>query len=733
MLLPGCGDAEPNSTTTPPVQTETAGNDDIADSTPESTDTIVEGTTTPDGNTSSAAPGKTPTPSTNTSVSITKIKDLLYKTDASGKKTFAPDPTNAVSEYDNLLINLADFPVSYKYDKKSYKGFSGFTVEGCTFTDISRGKETVIKLRSSSINALFELTTRVYPTEKAYEYVINITNDSKSNTKVISDLMFCPEFAGENPTLATLSGDSNGQYDEIEKNLATTTPTFTSTTGRPSHEAFPYYNLRHGNGGTFIAIGWPGTWSSTFTYKKGSKRTVVTAGQKKIETYLAPGETIRTPLMGFVEYKNLSKDEQTNAWRHYYLNNVMPKDNGKMLDTSLCTWAPTMTKGTNLEANAVATLKAFKDNGLKVESLWLDAGWFNGTTPSVSDALQTGIWSIDKNKFPNEMADIKNYTNQNDIDFLLWFEPEVVRVNKTGFLKKNPTFKEEWLLTCKNGSKTYYLVNLGNKDCEKWITDKISSLIEKAGVDIYRQDFNENPAASWTSADSANRYGITENKYVQGYLSFWDSLLKKFPGLVIDSCASGGGRNDLETMKRSVPLHYSDWFDAHAEDYLMKSKMTQTLFAWFPYFKNQSYQNTLVKNRVNYSMFPMLTASANTSKEGWDLMKQSHKEYNQIRDYFYDDYYQLTDYTTKADRWNGYEFFDKASSSGFAQFYCTEKSTSLTKTFKLKGLDASKTYKVTDFDGLISVTATGKDLMNKGLTVTVPNAHYCVIALIKPV
>ena len=136
---------------------------------------------------------------------------------------------------------------------------------------------------------------------------------------------------------------------------------------------------------------------------------------------------------------------------------------------------------------------------------------------------------------------------------------------------------------------------------------------------------------------------------------------------------------------------------------------------------------------MNYSMFSMLTANASTSAAGWDLMKQCYNEYNQIREYYYDDYYQLTDYTINANRWNGWEFFDKQSSSGFAQFYCTEKSTELTKTFKLKGLDASKTYKITDFDGLVSVTATGKDLMDKGITITVPNANYCVIALIKPV
>lgn len=709
-----------------------AGTDDT--SAGETTDTDVETTPGATGSTTTSTATATatstagannsatakPSPTTTADVSLSKTDSLYAKDSKSGKKYFAPDPTNAVSQYDNLLLDLDNFPISFMYNSKKYSGFKGFDLKECSFKNISGGVETSLKFRHSSINALFVLTTRVYPAEKAYEYVVNITNDSSKNTKVIGDLMFCPEFDGANPTINTLSGDSNGQYDEVTKTLSGSTVSFSATTGRPTHPAFPYYNLNRGNKGTFIAIGWPGSWKSSFTYNSSTKKTTVTAGQNSIKTYLKPGETIRTPLLACVEYGNISKDEQTNAWRHFYINDVMPKDNGKTIDTSLCTWSENKT-------NSVLTaLQAFKKNNLDVESLWLDAGWFTGAG---NDILQTGIWEIDTKKFPDKMADIKEYTEENNIDFLLWFEPEVVRVPLDRFFKYSKDFKEEWLLPC--GSE--YLVNIGIKECEEWMFNKISSIISSTGVDVYRQDFNVEPRDSWNSADGQNRVGITENKYVQGYLSLWDSLLKKFPGLVIDSCASGGGRNDLETLKRSVPLHYTDWFDAYHEDYLMKSKMTQTLFAWFPYFKNQTYQNSLVKNRMNYSMWTMLTANANTSAAGWKLMKQSYDEFNQIRDYYYDDYYQLTEYTKKEDRWNAWEFYDKEKASGFAQFYCTEKSTALTRTFKLKGLDASKTYQIKDFDGLVSVKATGKELMTNGIKITVPEKNYCVIALIKPV
>ena len=75
---------------------------------------------------------------------------------------------------------------------------------------------------------------------------------------------------------------------------------------------------------------------------------------------------------------------------------------------------------------------------------------------------------------------------------------------------------------------------------------------------------------------------MNENLHVQGYLQYWDDLLARNPGLWIDSCASGGRRNDLETMRRSVPLHYTDFGYG---DHPVKLSFHHVLFEWLPYFK----------------------------------------------------------------------------------------------------------------------------------------------------
>jgi alpha-galactosidase len=62
----------------------------------------------------------------------------------------------------------------------------------------------------------------------------------------------------------------------------------------------------------------------------------------------------------------------------------------------------------------------------------------------------------------------------------------------------------------------------------------------------------------WRQADAPDRQGINEIQYVEGQYALWDELLAGHPGLMIDNCASGGRRIDLETSRRSVPLWHSD-------------------------------------------------------------------------------------------------------------------------------------------------------------------------------
>src|SRR5690606_24087122 len=139
--------------------------------------------------------------------------------------------------------------------------------------------------------------------------------------------------------------------------------------------------------------------------------------------------------------------------------------------------------------------------------------------------------------------------------FLLWFEPERVVKNKPFISvdKEHP----DWVTEIPNSNNL--LLNLGNKDARLWITDHISNMIQKEGISYYRQDFNFDPMPYWHQMDPEGRKGISEIRHIEGLYAFWDSLLDRFPDLIIDNCASGGRRLDLETTSRSSPFWRTDY------------------------------------------------------------------------------------------------------------------------------------------------------------------------------
>lgn len=180
-------------------------------------------------------------------------------------------------------------------------------------------------------------------------------------------------------------------------------------------------------------------------------------------------------------------------------------------------------------------------------------------------------------KLPNGLAPIGEECKKNDIQLLLWFEPE--RVVAGTWLDQN---HPEWLLRRADPNDPNILFNYANPEALEWMTERINKIIKESGVNIYRQDFNYDPRPSWEFHETEDRIGAIENLHIQGYYKLWDEIILRNPGLWIDSCASGGRRNDPETLRRAVPLHYTDVeYGVHP----VKQKQHRYMFEWIPYFR----------------------------------------------------------------------------------------------------------------------------------------------------
>jgi alpha-galactosidase len=477
-------------------------------------------------------------------------------------------------------------------------------------------------------------------------------------------------------------------------------------------DGWPYHNLQMPGGGIIFAVGWPGQWESTFT-RAGAKGLRVTAGQQLTHLRLNPDEEIRTPLMAMLFWKGDDVVRSQNLWRRWYLAHVIPKVDGKPQGPL---------KQVQVSGDDSAYVQKFIDAGIQPDLLWRDAGggktWYpSDKGPYAGQPMQwlnTGTWDIDRSKYPNGFRAFSDWGRQHNAEFVLWFEPERVGSRET-YLGQNHL---DWLLPA-TAMTVGDILNLGNPEALAWLIDHIDGMIKSEGIDWYREDMNGNgPATAWRAADAEDRQGITENLYIQGHLEFWDEILKRNPGLSIDSCASGGRRNDLETMRRSVPLLRSDYQFPDAQgDGVIDGNQSHTwgLSAWLP------FQGTGVYKYDPYSARSFYLSSFGMGALDENSMAAQVKAYDECGRIgpamTFGDFYPLTPYSLAGDVWMAWQFHRAELGEGAIQAFRRESSQQPSLRLKLHGLDPAAQYEVTDFDHGVTLHQ-GEVLMNEGLEVT---------------
>jgi alpha-galactosidase len=290
---------------------------------------------------------------------------------------------------------------------------------------------------------------------------------------------------------------------------------------------------------------------------------------------------------------------------------------------------------------------------------------------------------------------------------VVWFEPEKVS-SGTWLDQHHP----EWLL----GQGKQRLLNLGNPDARRWLTDHISKLIQTEGIDIYRHDLSLDPLQYWRDADAPDRQGMTEILYIQGLYEYWDSLTKRNPGLLIDNAASGGRRIDLETLSRSLPLWRFDYFggemtafQAHGAGLALYVPLSST---GVPPTKNNPNVEAPDVYIARSAMSSGLPLTWNLHRPDFDE-SAARRIVDEIRDVgrFYEgDFYPLTQITAEASKWLALQYDRPELGEGIILAFRRAEVRDESLMVKLHGLTSNLKYEITEMDTQLKQKVTGQEL-----------------------
>ena len=593
--------------------------------------------------------------------------------------------------------------------------------------------EVTVTHKSIPITVLVKGT--IYTNYPTCEWTVWIENNGNKNTDAITKFYAINseiEIPDNGEDSAVDVYTSNGSSDTVnafkfkkDTLFAGKGVTIGGLLGKPSYQSMPFANVVGKNQSFVVGVGWSGQWKMNLMHRNVDKDVVrVRVCQENMNIPLYPGESIRSPLVSMQFYQG-SVTKGQNIFRGWINDSVFPDGTEQAVFASPIRYNM-MQKATT--QNMTVNVKRIKELNLTADYFWMDAGWYKLIGGSW---VSTGTWTPDSKRFPNGITDISKEANANGMGTVLWFEPERVCPGTETYLLKNK--HKNWILFPDTsiggniGGGAWGLYNFSDDEATDYMIDLISSQIKKQGLSVYRQDFNSDPLAYWVRADKKyydGRSGMCENLYVVNFYRFWDALLAENEGLIIDNCASGGRRLDLETIRRSVTV----WRNDYCHDLTAQQLHTYGLSEWLPlhgtgtihsgYFSSDIGGNEADTYVFRSQMSPLLLLSWDFENSGlnWKKNKKLLDEYLSFRSYYRGNYYPLTPFSESDTAYFAMQFTSEDEKEGMVLLYRRPKAAESYCLLKMNGLDPDACYDIWSIDEPNTVyTYTGKTLMEDGV------------------
>ena len=309
------------------------------------------------------------------------------------------------------------------------------------------------------------------------------------------------------------------------------------------------------NGETFVCeFAWSGNWEFQAAYaSEGAKRLAFSIGMLSLDgealRVIKPGECVETPKVHFGLFRD-SDDAIVQATHMHVRRRVLPA-------------LPPGVPVSEIEANHRGYLcDRETEEGIKrdidvakesgAELYVVDAGWFgareeNQWWNNVGD-WQAGPWMA------NGFEPVPEYAHGKGMRFGLWVEIEAFGAGSAIRGRHG-----DWIMTrhgmpCAGGRA----LDLANPEVEAFCLDTICGLTEKYRLDMYRIDHNHSIGLGGTRLTD----GYVENTlwlYYEAFYRIFRTVRERYPDLVLQNCAGGGGRLDWGTMGVFHNTELSDW------------------------------------------------------------------------------------------------------------------------------------------------------------------------------
>ena len=208
------------------------------------------------------------------------------------------------------------------------------------------------------------------------------------------------------------------------------------------------------------------------------------------------------------------------------------------------------------EEKLVAIATAARDMG--IEMFVLDDGWFGHRD---DDSSSLGDWKVNAAKLPGGIESVARKVEALGMRFGIWIEPEMVS-RRSDLFAAHPDWAIGIPSRPKTESRNQLVLDMSRPEVVDYLFDALSAILGSAPITYVKWDMNRNITEPFSTALPAWRQGEFFHRYILGVYSLYDRLTKAFPGILFESCASGGARFDAGMLAFAPQAWTSDDTDA---------------------------------------------------------------------------------------------------------------------------------------------------------------------------
>jgi hypothetical protein len=363
---------------------------------------------------------------------------------------------------------------------------------------------------------------------------------------------------------------------------------------------------------------------------------------------------------------------------------------------------------------------------LGFETFVVDAMWFP----------QSGDWRWDPKRFPHGAQPIEEFVHSHDMKLGLWMaythgsdsdDPTAMSI-----LKHPDWFSVPPKLDAKHEINWEALIDLGYDPARDWAEQATQRVVSDYKLDYFKTDYTP-IVTTCQQTNHRHHYGVDVSYWsTLGYYAVQESLMKKFPDLILEGCSGSGHIKDFGDIQRVHMIAINDTLSSLPN----RQAIYDSTFAFPPAvlmdYTYESYYDTVSDAPEPYMWRSSMmnqwqidpTNSASWTPEQRAKVKRATEIYKSwIRPMLQD--VEVHHILPRPDgyHWDGMFYWNPDLNHGMLYIFRPNSDTP-SQSVVLKGLEPGTNYHVrTEDHSTRDATYSGRDLMSSGLMIQLPGKY----------